>query len=290
MMLQRYFAIAALAALGVAGGGAGAKGQALLSDNYSTFNAGNLVGQNGYTQLGTAATSPILVSGGSVVRPPVAAGSAGAADSQDAYKSFTTVAPPTAGTTSVYVGFSLRVNAAQANPSYFFALSDTATGFANERITAKTGTGANTFNFGARVTGQAGYPFVYGGDLSLGQTYNLVAKANLVAGATNDTLQLFVNPTAADLANNTNVYATSAFTSGTAADPTALGIAILSQFASATVGQNGVSFDQLVVSLNAPDVILAPVPEPATVLAASSLAFAGVGALRRRRRQQLAAA
>ncbi len=40
-----------------------------LSDDFSTFTSGDLVGQNGWTQLPTSATLPLQVTGGKVVIP-----------------------------------------------------------------------------------------------------------------------------------------------------------------------------------------------------------------------------
>jgi len=249
----------------------------LLSDNFSTYSAGNLTGQNGWTQLGTTATAPIQVSGGAVQVPAIAAGAAGVADNQDVFKNFTASIPaPASGTTSVYTTMSINISAAQANPSYFFALTDTSAGFANERLTAKdnSGTTPNTYRLGARVTGQAGYPFAYGtAALTYGTTHTLVVESDMVAGLQNDAIKLFVDPASTDPAALSGVtpYATGVYTTGAGTDPTALGVAILSQFASATVGQDGISIS----SMN-----IVSTPEPGSI----GLLAAGVLLAARRRR------
>src|SRR4051812_5640552 len=73
----------------------------LLNESFSGYANGNLVGQNGWNQLGGASTLPIQVSGGQVVIP-----GGQSADNQDGWKDHTAgvVAAPASGTTSVYVG------------------------------------------------------------------------------------------------------------------------------------------------------------------------------------------
>lgn len=269
---SRSLVLAALASAAMAGA---AQANILLNDNFSTFTSGDLVGQNSWTQLGTTATSPIQVSSGQVVIPAIQAGSS--ADNQDAYKTFTSVAAPGSGTTSVFVGLNLNISAAQASPSYFLALSDTPTGFANERLTAKDN-GGNTYVLGARVTGQAGYPFVYGTTaLEYNTTHNVVLEADLVGGTQNDVVKVFVDPISNDLSTQTP-YLTETYTSGSGTDPTALGVLILSQFASSTVGQDGVTIGSVRVADTFAEA--AAVPEPAAL---SLAALAGAAVLARRR-------
>ena len=73
----------------------------LLTDKYSTYANGDLVGQNGWTQLLVPTTGPIQVTGGKVVFPVLPPGTTTpAADNQDAYKSLSaSVAPPATGAT-----------------------------------------------------------------------------------------------------------------------------------------------------------------------------------------------
>ena len=156
-----------------------AHAQLVLNENFSTYSNGNLVGQNGWTQFTASSSVPIQVVGGQVVIPPIAP--AATVDNQDAYKTFTSFPAPGAGTTSVFAGFTMTVNTAFTIPSFFFAMTDTPSGFTNERIAARD-MGAGTFQLGGRVTGQAGYPFVYGAALAYNTTYQVFIEADLVAG------------------------------------------------------------------------------------------------------------
>src|SRR5438477_6454326 len=65
-----------------------------LNDNFSTYANGNLVGQNGWTQLGATSTLPLQVNSGMVVIP-----GAQSADNQDAWKDNTAgvIPAPAAG-------------------------------------------------------------------------------------------------------------------------------------------------------------------------------------------------
>src|SRR6476646_3297242 len=133
----------------------------LINENFSTYTNGNLVGQNGWTELGASASLPLQVSGGNVVIP-----GAQSADNQDAWKdnSAGVVAPPAAGTTSIYVGIDATVQSAPVlgvggilSPSYFAALTNGAggSGFANFRISAQDNSAnvPGTYLLGARITG-----------------------------------------------------------------------------------------------------------------------------------------
>src|SRR5262245_40524218 len=156
------------------------------SDNFSTFASGNLVGQNGWTQLGAVvSTLPLQVTGGKVVIP-----GAQSADNQDAWKNNSAVGgvvpPPAAGTTSIFYGLDLTVNSAPeigvggiTSPSYFAAVynATNAGGFANERLTAidNSANVPNTYFLGGRITGQAADPFTFGTTpLTYGTPYKVV--------------------------------------------------------------------------------------------------------------------
>src|SRR5262249_36769337 len=251
-----------------------------INDSFSTFANGNLVGQNGWTQLASGPTpgnAPIQVVGGQV-GIPVLGVQAATADNQDAYKAFTNVPAPAVGTTAVYVGLVMSVNASFTSPSpnpgtptpsYFMALTDSPAGFANERLTAKdNGVGTGYF-LGARVTGQAAYPFVFGTtSLTYGQVYNVVVEADMIAGLSNDMIKVYINP---GLPTATPYLVET----GTGTDPTALADIILSQFASTTVFENGVNIQSVKVNTD----FFAVIPEPAT------LVLLGAGLLLARRRR-----
>jgi hypothetical protein len=232
-----------------------------LNDDFSTFANGNLVGQHGWMQLGGVATLPLQVSGGQVVIP-----GAQSADNQDAWKDNTAgvIPPPAVGTTSVYEGMDLTVQSAPAlgvggitAPSYFSALYNAAGagGFANERVTAKDNSAIvpGTYLLGCRVTGQAQDPFTYGTTaLNYNTLYNVVVQCDMVAGAGNDTMELFVNG---------SLYLSHPMGAG-ASDPTGIASLVISQFASASTGNVGATIGGIRLADNFAEA--SGVPEPAS--------------------------
>lgn len=272
-------ALVALVALGVNGGSVNAA--TYLSEDFSTYTDGNLVGQNGWTQVGASVTAPIQVLGGEVVVP-----AAVLADNQDAYhnNSGGSIPTPGVGTTSIYVGLKMSVQTAPTvgfppNPSYFAALynGDNAGGFANERLFASaSGSG---YVLSAKVTGQAGAPFATGTNvLDFDTVYNIIVRANMVAGAGNDTLQVYVNPTQADV-NLETPYLTAVI--GTGTDPTGIGSFVFSQFGNATTLAAGVTVNSVVMADSFAEAAM--VPEPSSFLLAGA---AGLALLYWRRRSR----
>ncbi len=246
-----------------------------FGDDFGVFSAGNLVGQNGWTQSGTSATQPIQVSGGQVVIPGNQT-----ADNQDAIKLFPAVSPPASGTTSLFYGMQLSVSSAPtANSSYFAALYD-GSSFYNFRLAARD-SGANGFLIGARVNGQSGYPFGFGTvSLSYDQPHIIIVEADLVSGANNDVVKIFVDPTSADLSTLTP-YATSTYSTGTVADPTAVGGFLLSQYGNSTGSTTSIGGN--IIKAAAGDnfgEVLTAVPEPSSF----ALLLCGVGGWLVRRR------
>jgi hypothetical protein len=251
----------------------------LLEANFAAYADGNLVGQDGWTQLGLPATSPLTVSSGTVTIPAPQA-----ADNQDAYKnnSLGVIPAPVSGTTTTYVGLDLKVNTAPfigsggfTSPSYFMALT-TATaggGFANWRLSAVDNSAVTpgTFLLAARITGQNGNPFSYGAPLNYGQDYNVVLETNMVAGAGNDTYKIFVD----GVSNLTNSI-------GTGTDPTGIGSVVISQFGNATVGVVGATIGRVRMADNYAQ---AAAPEPTSLLlcAVTALGCVATGRFRRTR-------
>lgn len=262
---MRHLAVVSTAVLFISASAAPAS--LLLNEDFSTYGDGNLVGQNGWIQEAASSTLPIQVTGGQVVIPGL---NTGGGDNQDASKAFSSVVtPPAVGTTSVYVGLDLTVTSAATNPSYFFAMAQDSADFDNARVTARANAGGG-FDFGARVTGQGGHPFSYGTTgLSLNTPYTLVLRFDLVSDVTNDAITAWVDP----LSELQPAYFTAG---GSATDPLGYGIAILSQFSSATVGQDGVNIKAIRVATTFGEVV----PEPGTL----SLLVVGAIALSRRRR------
>jgi hypothetical protein len=286
--------VAMFAALALVTLGSAARGAILINDDFSTFANGNLIGApnaaGGWIQSGAAATLPFQVSGGKVVIP-----GAQSTDNQDAFKTFGSVfTAPGSGSLSLYAGLGLKVNSAPvinstpfASASYFFALDNAAngTGFDNERVAVVDNSVnvPNTYLLQARVTGQAGSPFVTGTTpLTYGTSYNVVVEATLTSIGTNEAITLYVNPTSGDQGAQTP-YLISPIAGGTPL--TGIGGVVLSQFASATVGNGGVEIGSLRAATTFAEASNLAVPEPSSAILAglSALLIAMVAKLRRRK-------
>lgn len=285
-ILQRRHpgSVAIFAAIALATLANTARGAILINDDFSTYANGNLVGApnaaGGWIQTGTKNTLPLQVTGGKVVIP-----GAQVADNQDAFKTFgSVIAPPGVGSLSVYAGLGLKINSAPAingapytSPSYFLGLDNAVdgTGFDNERVAVVDNSVnvPNTYFLQARVTGQAGSPFVAGTTpLTYGTTYNLVVEATLTSIGTNEAITLYVNPTNGNQGAQTP-YLVAPIAGGTPL--TGIGGVVLSQFASATVGNGGLEIGSLRAATTFAEASNLAVPEPsAIILAGLAGAFA----------------
>ncbi|MFM1823609.1 MAG: hypothetical protein RI967_1875 [Planctomycetota bacterium] len=262
--LRNTSIVAALALTALA---SAASASVLVSADFSTYADGALVGQNGWAQYNTQSTAPISVSGG---RVQWAGNGNTAVNNQDAVLSFASqITQPLSGETVLHFDIMMSIASAGAAPSYFAALnqntgSATAGNFQNVRLAVQaSGTG---FVFGSRLNGQTGYPFGYGSSaLNFNQMYALRAEVHLVAGNANDYINLYVGDSFANLA----LHATAGYTTGTVADISVGGM-LLSQFASSTAFESGVSISSMSVSL---------VPAPGAV---ALVALAGLVGRRRR--------
>jgi MYXO-CTERM domain-containing protein len=256
-----------VAALALTALASAASASVLVSADFSTYADGALVGQNGWAQYNTSATAPISVSGG---RVQWAGNGNTAANNQDAVLSFASqITQPLSGETVLHFDIMMSIASAGAAPSYFAALnqntgSATAGNFQNARLAVQaSGTG---FVFGSRLSGQTGYPFGYGSSaLNFNQMYALRAEVHLVAGNANDSINLYVGDSFTNLA----LHATAGYSTGTVTDISVGGM-LLSQFASATAFESGVSISSMSVSL---------VPAP------GAIALVGLAGLVGRRRR-----
>lgn len=259
MQTSRFvMTLAALASILTA---APAFGTVLLDDSF-TYTDGALVGQGGWGQTGTVVTNPIQVSSGQAVL-----GTSG----QDAYKGLSASAPNTPGN-SLYTGADVTVTAAQATGDYFLHLSDPLATSSNfyQRVFAKASGGG--FVLGLVDNSGTGSVITYGTNiLNLGQTYRVVVGWTFVAGTTNDTFKLYVDPADASEPSNTP-YLTHTWTS-TLAEPAQLAAANLRQGSASNAPS--VKVDNLVVSTGFAEAV----PEPATV------GLLGLGMLLFRRRK-----
>jgi len=205
-------------------------------DDFSTFAAGNLVGQSNWVQYSTQSGAPLQVSGGKVIIP-----GGQTTDTQDAYKNFTQT------NITVFYGLTLTLTSAvnSTAPSYFTALytSNNASGYADFRLSAKAGDASLTnFVLGIRVTAQFGGPYTFGSTtLSFGVPYRVIVQAPL--GYTN--MFVYVNPTSADLASQA-VYATNPIAGGTV--PASVGSFVISQDGTSSVASDGLSIGKVIVS------------------------------------------
>jgi hypothetical protein len=263
-----------------------------ISDDFSTYANGNLIGvpnaAGGWVQTAVQSTLPIQVSGGKVVLPAPQTG-----NNQDAFKTLgTVITSPASGATSVFVGLSLKVNSAPVinsspftSSSYFLALDNAldGSGFDNERVAAidNSANVPGTYLLQARVTGQAGSPFVTGSTpLLYGATYNFVMEASLTSVGSDEAVKLFIDPTNGNLGEQTP-YLISPIAGGTPL--TGIGGVILSQFASASTGNSGLEIGSLRIADTFAEASALVVPEPSSFVLAG-MATAVLFGLRVRRK------
>ena len=205
-------------------------------DDFSTFASGNLVGQHSWTQVGTISAAALQVSGGKVFFTGGLT-----ASSQTAYKNFTLT------NETVYYGLTLTLTNTvnSGSVSYFTALytNNNATGFANYRLSAKSGDAANTnFLLGVRVTGQSGNPYTFGTTtLNYGTQYRVIVQAS----ATGTNMIVYVNPTSTTQGAQTQ-YANNPVGSGS--PPATVGSLVISEFGTTTVHSDGGSIGKAVVA------------------------------------------
>lgn len=178
-------------------------GATLFSDDFSYSN-GNLVGQGGWLQTSTTATSPIQVSNGAAVL-----GTSG----QDIYAPLVSSLSLSAGT-SFYYGLTINVSAAQATGDHFAHFTPVvgdSTAFFGRTYIKSSGAG---FVLGYMETSGTGSSVNYGSPvLSFGQSYRVVVAYNSVNGTLNDTASLYVNPSDTVFESNNTPYLTDTWTS-----------------------------------------------------------------------------
>ena len=189
---------------------------------------------------------------------------------QDVAGGFNASLTPTDGS-AIYFGLAINVSAAQATGDYFFA-DNTTTGNTNnsDRVYIKSTTGGYLLGFTSASSGTISYGTTV---LSLSTNYRFVLAHNFVAGAANDTFNLYINPTGAETSNTP--YLSYTF-SGTTAEPTAYGALLLRQ-GSATAAPTLVvdDVDAATTFAEAATFTTASVPEPTTY----AYVVAGLGGL-----------
>lgn len=146
-----------------------------------------------WTALAGTGTNNIAVNSGNLSYPGTIADGSGnrislANNGQDIYRTYT------ATTVSQYSSLVVNVSAAQANGDYFYALMASTSLTTGAKLYIRSnGTG---FSFGV-LRGTGGTPEYETTVRSFGVNYLLVLKYEVIAGATNDAVKLFVNPSLA---------------------------------------------------------------------------------------------
>lgn len=241
----------------------------ILSDSFSDPN-GALIGQSPqvggtWTITSTSVVNPINVNNGLVVLTNTG---------QDVYSQLSSAVSTGSGG-SLYVGLNLNVNAAQATGDYFLHFTTTVggtSGFYDKLWAESSGSGyvlgiqatSGTTNWGSTV-------------LSYGTSYRVVTEEDFISGATNDTFEIYVNPTDTSVAANNTAYE-SAVWSGAVAEASTYAEINLRQGSATTAPSETIG--DLDVSSVFSDVSV--VPEP-TTLTLAAIGGACLVAFRRRR-------
>ncbi len=163
----------------------------LLTDDFTPA-AGTLLTAGGWTEH-SAGINPVAVSAPGLTftgyaGSGVANAASMAATGQDVSRSFTAV---TSG--SVYAAALVNVSATTTTGDYFFHLMNFGTTTFRARVYARKDAATNNFAFGLSRTN--GTPVYTATTFTPGTTYLIVVKYTYVAGAANDVVQMYVNPT-----------------------------------------------------------------------------------------------
>jgi hypothetical protein len=178
----RGFGVSAVLMSGLLGANV-ARADLLYSTNFNgpLYTDGPLIGQDGWAITGTTTTNPVAVSN-TATNGSVALTTTG----QDVNRPF---ASTTSG--SIFLSASITLSAAQATGDYFLHMSDGGTSNFYSRIYARSQDAGFTMAMGT----SSGAGVTYGtAVLNFGQTYNILARYDIVSGAANDTGALYINP------------------------------------------------------------------------------------------------
>lgn len=198
-------------------------GQALLVENFD-YTAGTTLLSNGWTeQGGPTTTNALTIATGNLTYTNYASSNIGnylpvASSGQDAYKAFTTQ-----NSGSVYTAFLLNISAANTTGDYFFSYEPVG---GNTSYTARLFAKKDASNNIAFGVSKATETAVYSSfDYALNTTYLLVVKYEIISGANNDIISVFVNPTL----GGAEPTATITTTGGTANDAASIGAILVRQ-------------------------------------------------------------
>ncbi len=167
-----------------------APGTVLMSEDFA-YTSGTALTANGWAET-SAGVNPVSVSSPGLAYTGYAGSGVGnaatmAASGQDVSRSFTAV---TSG--SVYAAFLVNVASSTTGGDYFFHLMNFGTTTFRGRVYTRKDAASNNFAFGLGRTN--GTPVYTGTTYAPGTTYLVVVKYVYVAGASNDPVELFVNP------------------------------------------------------------------------------------------------
>jgi hypothetical protein len=209
----------------------------LLTNDFSTYSSGNLVGQNGWTQVGATSTIPITISNGVVQMQQGTA--------QDASSSFTS-------TNSGSIYYYATINYSAKNGTGDFALSLISGGSFGSRLYAQS---LNT-GFALAWGGGPTAPTTFGAELNFNTAYNVVMRYDIVAGTLNDTGRLYVSTTPFDSneASNIPYQDVTAWTGGTE----------LTSFSGMSLRQGSNSGNFTIAQVNVATTFAEAIPEPTT--------------------------
>lgn len=233
----------------------------------------NAVGQNGWAQTSTAATTPIQYNstlGAAVI------GTSG----QDIYKAFTTQAPKTDGT-SLFARLDFKLTAVQATGDYFFHVSDPAGTSSNLYARLFARTAGSGFSLGIQTTSGTSSATVWGSSiLNLNQSYSAVVAWDFVGGALNDTMAVYVNPLS-DNRSNLTAEVTSNWLSTTGAEPVSAISAVNLRQGSAV---NAPTLNATYISVGSAlgDVGVIPEPSSLVLMMLGAVGLVGIRSLRRK--------
>ena len=260
-MVRHFLLPAAATALLTGGHGRAA---IVFSDSFTRAD-GSLVGTSpeiggAWVQTGATTTNPISLTGGLVALTTTG---------QDVYAPLGSPVANTGGS-SLYAAVDLRLTAAQATGDYFLHFSDPVATTSN--FYGRLGARSSGAGYQLTITSNSGTGFVTTPGttvLDFNTTYRVVVAWNFVAGAANDTFDVYVNPADPVPANNTAYIGGYAWTGN--AEPAAQVSAVNFRQGSGTAAPT-LTMDNLVVSTTFAEIV--PEPSSAVLVLAGALAFA----------------
>lgn len=153
-----------------------------------------LLTANGWTAHSGGGTNPISITSPGLTYPNYPGSGVGASVAMTTTGEDDSRALPSAVSSgSLYAAFMVNVGTSQTAGDYFFHFMQFNTTTFRARVFAKKDTATSQFAFGISRT--SGTPVYTGFSYSPGTTYLVVVKYTFVAGASNDVIELFINPT-----------------------------------------------------------------------------------------------